>query len=77
MEQDLKNLLTAESTHVDFKVSLEKSKPKSWLKTVVAFANGIGGSLLFGIDDERNIIGLDDIQGDSEKISNLIRTNLP
>ena len=76
MEQDIKNLLTAESTHVDFKVSLEKSKPKSWLKTVVAFANGIGGSLLFGIDDERNIIGLDDIQGDSEKISNLIKTKI-
>lgn len=51
MKTELKKLLTAESTDVDFKVSLEKAKPKSWLKTVVAFANGIGGSILFGVDD--------------------------
>ncbi|MBU5461663.1 ATP-binding protein [Lachnoclostridium sp. MSJ-17] len=28
----------------DFKVALEKRKPKSWLKSVSAFANGIGGT---------------------------------
>lgn len=76
METIIRNLLTAESTYVDFKVSLEKAKPKSWLKTVVAFANGLGGSILFGIDDHRNIIGLEDIHGDSEKISNLIKTRI-
>lgn len=76
MEMNIKNLLTAESTHVDFKVSLEKAKPKSWLKTVVAFANGIGGSILFGVDDDRNIVGLDNIQNDAEKISNLIKTKI-
>lgn len=76
METIIKNLLTAESTYVDFKVSLEKVKPKSWLKTVVAFANGLGGSLLFGVDDDRNIIGLDDIHGDAEKISNFIKTKV-
>jgi len=72
----IKNLLTAESTYVDFKVSLEKDKPKSWLKTVVAFANGLGGSLLFGVDDDRNIIGLKDIHSDAEKISNFIKTKV-
>lgn len=28
------------------KVMLEAKKPKSWLKSVSAFANGLGGSLL-------------------------------
>ncbi len=48
----------AEATECDFKVALEVKKPKSWLKSVSAFANGIGGTLFFGIDDDRNIVGL-------------------
>ena len=47
----------AEATECDFKVALEVKKPKSWLKSVSAFANGIGGTLFFGIDDDRNVIG--------------------
>ena len=31
---------------------LEEKKPKSWLKSVSAFANGLGGSLFFGIDND-------------------------
>lgn len=31
----------AEATECDFKVALEVKKPKSWLKSVSAFANGI------------------------------------
>lgn len=37
--------LIAEATECDFKVALETRKPKSWLKSVSAFANGIGGTL--------------------------------
>lgn len=48
----------AEATECDFKVALEVKKPKSWLKSVSAFANGIGGTLFFGIDNDRNVIGL-------------------
>ena len=76
MKTEHRKLLTAESTDVDFKVSLEKAKPKSWLKTVVAFSNGIGGSILFGVDDERHLIGLSNIHDDAEKISNLIKTKV-
>ena len=47
--------LIAESTAYDFKVLLEEKKPKSWLKSVSAFANGLGGSLFFGIDNEGTI----------------------
>ena len=42
----------AEATECDFKVALEVKKPKSWLKSVSAFANGIGGTpeaVAFGV----------------------------
>lgn len=48
---ELKTLIR-KCTAYDFKFMLEESKTKSWLKSVSAFANGLGGSLLFGIDDE-------------------------
>ena len=37
--------LIAECTAYDYKVMLEESRPKSWLKSVSAFANTMGGSL--------------------------------
>ena len=46
------NALIAECTAYDFKLMLEEKKPKSWLKSVSAFANSLGGSLFFGIDDD-------------------------
>ena len=66
----------AEATECDFKVALEVKKPKSWLKSVSAFANGIGGTLFFGIDDDRNVIGLSDAQTDAEAISRLIKERI-
>ena len=47
----LKELLIAEATEYEFKSELENIRPKSWLKTVSAFANGLGGSFYFGVDD--------------------------
>lgn len=52
--------LIIEATEYEFKVAVEKNKPKSWLKSVSAFANGIGGTLFFGVSDDRTITGLDD-----------------
>lgn len=66
----------AEATECDFKVALETKKPKSWLKSVSAFANGIGGTLFFGIRDDREIIGLEDVQADAEAISRLIKERI-
>ena len=56
---ELKTLI-AECTAYDFKVMLEEKKPKSWLKSVSAFANGLGGSLFFGIDNDGAISSLSD-----------------
>lgn len=63
--------LIAECTAYDFKVVLEEKKPKSWLKSVSAFANGLGGSLFFGIDNDGIVKGLDDIQHVCEEVMNL------
>ena len=70
------NQYLTESTECDFKVSVEKRKPESWLKSVSAFANGIGGTLFFGIDDNRNPVGLKDIQSDAEAISRFIKDRI-
>ncbi len=66
----------AEATECEFKVALEVRKPKSWLKSVSAFANGIGGTLFFGVDDNRNVAGLADAQADAEVISRLIKERI-
>ncbi|MBR4823887.1 MAG: ATP-binding protein [Spirochaetaceae bacterium] len=59
-----------EHTECDFKREVEHSKPKSWLKSVCAFANGIGGILVFGIDDKtRQHVPLVDIQLEIEFIT--------
>ena len=70
------NSLIAECTAYDFKVMLEEKKPKSWLKSVSAFANGLGGSLFFGIDNDGIVKGLDDVQHVCEAISSKIRDNM-
>ena len=72
-DSDMIEKLVAEATECDFKVALEKKRPKSWLKSVSAFANSIGGMLFFGVDDDKQIIGLDTAQDDAESISRLIK----
>ena len=74
---EIKNIdfatLIAECTAYDFKEMLEEKKPKSWLKSVSAFANTLGGSLFFGIDNDGVVKGLEDVQHVTEAISMKIR----
>lgn len=56
--------LISECTAYDFKLMLEEKKPKSWLKSVSAFANGLGGSLFFGVDNDGI---LDDVRKETKK----------
>ena len=65
-----------EATEYDKKEMLEERKPKSWLKSVSAFANGIGGALFFGVSNDEVLVGLDDAKGISEKISEAIKTKM-
>ena len=64
--------LIAECTDYDFKDSLEEKKPKSWLKSVSAFANGIGGKIFFGINDNKEIVGISNPKATIERITDLI-----
>ncbi|MDR2047369.1 MAG: putative DNA binding domain-containing protein [Clostridiales bacterium] len=70
------SFLKAETTEHDFKEFLEVNKPKSWLKSVSAFANGLGGSIYFGVKDNGEVAGLADIKTDSEKISEFIKVRI-
>lgn len=69
---EIKDLIS-ECTTYDFKLMLEEKKPKSWIKSISAFANGLGGSLFFGIDNDGSVKGLTDVQQVCESISSKIR----
>lgn len=66
-----------EATRLDYKVALEEGKPKSWLKSVSAFANSHGGHILFGVtNDTHEAIGLNDPQADATRIAELISSRI-
>jgi len=69
-------MLIGEATAYDKKQMLEIKRPKSWLKSVSAFANGEGGTLIFGVSDDDQIVGLIDAEGNAEKISEEIKSKL-
>lgn len=70
------NKYISECKDYDFKLDVEKRKPKSWLKTISAFANSYGGTLLFGVDNDRKIIGIDKPQLASDYISEVINKRI-
>ena len=70
------NSLIAECTAYDFKVMLEEKKPKSWLKSVSAFANGLGGSLFFGIDNDGIIFASTDTPNVGDHDGDMSETKL-
>lgn len=65
-----------EATEYDKKQAVEHKKVKSWLKSVSAFANSVGGTLIFGITDDDVIVGLEDIKADSEFVSQKIKERI-
>lgn len=57
MEQD--TLFSGESVNVEYKVAVPKDSAK-YMKTVVAYANGRGGKIIFGVDDKTlEVVGMD------------------
>lgn len=50
-------LFSGESKNIEYKVTVPE-KSEKYMKTVVAFANGRGGKIVFGIDDKTlDIVG--------------------
>ena len=71
------NFREIEGTYLDYKLALEEGKPKSWLKSVSAFANSHGGHILFGVtNDTHDAIGVKDPQADASRIAELISTRI-
>lgn len=65
---DIKQLI-GEATDYDKKVALETKKPKSWCKSISAFANCYGGKLVFGVANDDELVGLADAEGDGQLIA--------
>ena len=73
----LKDYKKVETTNIDFKSEIEIKKPKSWLKSVSAFANTKGGIILFGVDDKtREEKGITNAINATEKITELINARI-
>lgn len=70
------HIFQVECSSYDFKQEVERKKTKNWLKSISAFANGTGGSLFFGVDDDAQIVGLKNPQSDAEFISCTIKDHL-
>jgi len=65
---NITSLLTSlEGRTLEFKRDLSSTRPI--LKTLVAFANTAGGTLIVGRADDRSIVGLDDAHVDEERLA--------
>lgn len=70
----IEEILAGESKNVEFKVQ-RPDKSMKYMKTVVAFANGKGGRIIFGIDDKtREVVGIpeDKVFREIDAITNAI-----
>ncbi|MGE9876410.1 ATP-binding protein [Hornefia butyriciproducens] len=68
--------LIGEATEYDKKQAVELKKPKSWCKSVSAFANTSGGILIFGIANDNSVVGLSDAEHDAEAVSEIMKNRL-
>lgn len=60
-----------ENSTVEFKRKF--SSPEKIAKEMIAFANSKGGKILFGVDDDRTIIGVESEKGELELIDTAAR----
>ncbi len=69
-----------EGLYVEFKqeVPTTKESRKTVLKTIAAFASGEGGTLLFGVDDDGQVVGIDptSLDGQMLAVGNMIRDSI-
>ena len=68
----IEEILKGESEKIEFK---ENAKTNTYIKTVVAFANGNGGKIVFGVKDNREIVGVENEFEVMDGIINAISDN--
>lgn len=47
-----------ENTKYEFKATLNPDEPIKWAKTIVAYANGEGGTMFVGVNNNRDVFGI-------------------
>ncbi len=64
-----------ERANIEFKREMPGRDPSGVMKTVAAFANGAGGTVLFGVEDDGRIVGLGETYtiASRDRLTNLIR----
>ena len=70
------NKVIGEATEYDKKRNVERKQVKSWLKSVSAFANSFGGTFIWGITNDDEVVGLENAESDAEFISETIKTKM-
>lgn len=73
---EIEEIKGGETDRLEFKRALSKDDAK-WLKTVVAFANGRGGRIIFGVDSDRSVVGIgDDLFSVKDSIADAIANRI-
>src|SRR5215831_1234882 len=73
--QEIINLIRGgEDTYTEFKVRLSNSEKIT--AEIVALANTGGGAIIFGVDDQRRVEGLDNIEAVEEQLVEICRHNI-
>lgn len=63
-------------TETEYIYEFNAEQAEHWLKTVSAFANSRGGTLIFGIDVVGNVCGLKNVQKDNQAADKLIKEHI-
>lgn len=48
-----------EDLNYEFKATLSEDNPVKWAKTIVAYANSVGGTIFVGVSDDGEAFGLE------------------
>ena len=70
----IEEILGGESKNLEYKGE-RLAKSKSYMKSVVAFSNGVGGKIVFGIEDKTlKVLGVPDniLFSEMDSIANII-----
>ena len=64
---DLYPEVVTENLNYEFKAVLSSDNPIKWAKTIIAYANGNGGTIFIGVSNDGNAFGIDLDQIDKTK----------
>ena len=63
-----------ENLEVDYKLTLNREKPVSWVKSLIAFANCGGGIIAIGVENDGTVKGIS--YGEVDSCKNLVNENI-